>query len=80
MRRFQVCQDLKGLDTPNYAALSFLSVNGKTSKKIMTHRGETTRSAMLFFEVLPFTNKKRHDVVLVCRSLMFYRLPTTRAS
>ena len=42
----------KGLDTPNDAA-SFLSVSGKSSKKSMAHRGEMTRSAMLFFEALP---------------------------
>ena len=51
-----------GLDTPNEAAL-FLSVNGNTSNKSMAHCSETTRSAMLFFEVLPFTDKKQCDVV-----------------
>ena len=34
-----------------------LSVNGKTSKKSMAHREETARCAMLFFELLPFTDK-----------------------
>ena len=41
----------------------FLSVNGKTSKKSMAHRGETTRSAMLFFEDLQLPTKKRRVVV-----------------
>ena len=36
----------------------FLSVNNKTSKKSMAHRGETARFVMLFFEVIPFTDKK----------------------
>ena len=38
-------------------SVGFLSVNGKASKKSMAHGGETTRSAMLFFEVLPFADK-----------------------
>ena len=45
------------LETPNDAASFFLSVNSKTLKKSIAHRGETTRSAMVFFEVLPFTDK-----------------------
>ena len=32
---------------------SGFSVNGKTLKTSMEHRSETTRSAMLFFQVLP---------------------------
>ena len=31
-----------------------------TSKKNMANRAETTRYVMLFFEVLPFTNKKNN--------------------
>ena len=46
----------------NAATHRFLSVNGKSSKKSMAHRGETTRFTMLFFEVLLFTDKKRHDI------------------
>ena len=33
------------------------SVNVKTSKKSMTQRGEKAQCAMLFFQVLPFTDK-----------------------
>ena len=36
----------------------FLLVDDKTSKKSMTHGGETARTVMLFFEVLPFTDKE----------------------
>ena len=55
----------KGLNTPNTAA-SFLSVNSKSSKKTMADRvvhGAMTRSAMLSFKVLHFTNKRKGATV-----------------
>ena len=35
----------------------------------MTDRVVSPRWAMPFFEDLPFTNKKRRDVVLVCQDI-----------
>ena len=46
---------LKGLDTPNDAALCFfLSVNVKTSKKSMADRAVSPRWAMIFSETVAF--------------------------
>ena len=59
---------MSGLDTPKDAA-SFLSVNGKTSKKSMAHRGETTQSTMLLFEVLQLTDKNDAASLGVSRPL-----------
>ena len=47
----------------------FLSVNGKTLKKSMAHRGETTLSTVLFFEDLPFTDKNDAASLGVSRPL-----------
>ena len=55
---FLVClgrKVLTHLTTPR----RFLSVNGKPSKKNPTYRGESTRYAMLFFEVLSINDEKR---------------------
>ena len=56
------------------AQCRFLSVNGKTSKKSMAHRGETAQSAMLFFEVLPFTDKKNKQKKNDAAALVVSRL------
>ena len=52
-----------GLHTPNDDA-SFFVANGKTLKKSMVHRGETTWSVMPLFEDLLFTDKKNDVAVL----------------
>ena len=51
------CEIAKGLDTPKTVVL-FLSVNSKSSKESMTDCVVSSRWAMLFFEILPFTDKK----------------------
>ena len=45
----------------------FLSVNSKSSKKSMTDRVVSSRWAMLFFEILPYTYKKRGVIMCVKR-------------
>ena len=73
----------KGPDTPKTVA-SFLSVNSKSSKKSIIDRVVSPRWAMLFFDVLPFTDRKNDaaslGVFFACFSFMFYRLPTNRTS
>ena len=86
-QRFLMCLGRTHLTTLH----RFLSVNGKSSKKSMANRSETTVSNMLFFEVLQFSlesdatvfgvSRKAWPITakrydLPCFSLKFYRLPT----
>ena len=62
---------LTHLTTPH----RFFSVNSKSSKESMADRVVSPRWAMLFFEILPITDKKRRGVVWCANALMVLAHP-----